>query len=306
MRIVYVGKHDQPHSNDDEGAITHALTELGHDVSRLREINGVNVNKIDGDFVLFHKWTDITTISRLKLPGVFWYFDLVDYPDPSLEKRNINRRKWMESVLSLPTIKLGFCTDGDFVEASQGMRVPLVTLRQGADERMVGKGTPGKCPTCDQCWVGLSILFTGTVNGGRERREYLSALKEKYGSRFRHVEDGTYQRGLADLVANSSLVLALPPVTDGYWSNRVYNALGFGAFMLHPYSTALSTQYHGNDDIVYYRGLDDLLVKIDEWLLKPAEMRRIGDRALAKTKERHLYHHRCEELIRVVKERGIA
>lgn len=294
MRIGYVAKHDSG-GNDDEGAITYALEKLGHTVLRLQEARGYRADRLDCDFILFHKWSDTSAMKRCKVPLVFWYFDLVDFPDPTLAERCKKRREWMEHVM--PCVHLGFCTDGDWVERDRTGK--LVTLRQGADERVVGLGErePGYKEAYD-------TLFTGIrAGGGSKRVSFVDEIQRTYGDRFYHVTKGVHGRELANLIASSKIVVAPDgPVTDRYWSNRVYNALGFGAFLLHPYCEELLKEYEG-DGMLLYRTREQLHRMIANALAYPSDRKDIAGRGLKITQERFLYRHRCEELIRIVKER---
>lgn len=292
MRIGYIAKHDSG-GNDDEGAITHALCALGHDVQRLREYKGHKAETIDCDFYLFHHWSDFRTLGQLTRPKVFWYFDLVYTPDTSLAVRCQHRINWMRDVM--PLADLGFCTDGDWVEQTPG---PLRLLRQGADERVMGRGA--------EVEEERGILLTGIKNGGKLRSSFVNEMTERWKEQFTHIERGVYRRDLADLIARHKIVVAPDgPITDLYWSNRVYNVLGFGGFLLHPWCAGLANEYKDGEEIVYYRSRDDLHDKIAYYLDRPNERRAISSNGLCRTLREHTYRHRCERLIQVVKERPL-
>lgn len=287
MKIVYVANHDQPNA-DDEGAIYHVLTDLGHEVTRIREFKGYTARRIPCDFVLFHKWVDYAAIRDLKLAGkrlAFWYFDLVDYPDPEIAERCARRREWMRQVL--PWVDVGFCTDGDWVKTNP----KLVWLPQGADERVVG-GSPAEVQDID-------LLFVGTENGGEGRSSFVAEMRATYGKRFVHFPRGVYGRALADLVSRSKIVLCPDhPATDNYWSNRVYVMLGFGAFLLHPYCERLADQYRLGE--MFYRGREDLHRAIDRALQDSDYRLMLSREAHRLTIKSHLYRHRVIELLDVV------
>lgn len=306
MRIVYVGKHDQANSNDDEGAITHALQALGHDVQRVRESNGGKAYTVEGDFLLFHKWDDMMGLNRVRIPKVFWYFDLVNYPDPTIEGRNRTRRDWMARIV--PRVELGFCTDGDWAAADGSGK--LVWLTQGADERVMGYGAtkvhgPDHVSGGDGAEdEGAALLFTGTRRGGVGRMSWVDEMAVTYGRGFLHVPSGIHGREMADLIATCSMVLAPDsPVTDYYWSNRVYNVLGFGGFLLHPYAKALGAQYRNGRDLVFYQTRSELHELIRTYVKDPDGRRRISNSGLHWTRQHHTYRNRCATLIETVRNR---
>ena len=315
MRIVYVANHDSG-GNDDEGAISFALERLGHEVVRIKERKGYDARRLKADLCLFHKWDDPEALRGISYPKAFWYFDLVDFPqDPTLTRRCSQRVEWMSRII--PCVDLGFCTDGDWVERwnsalhpSSGL-IPdkLVWLPQGADERVTGLYTSD--PDSPQ---SSRILFTGIGKGGGVQREsFIAEMRATYGDRFYHVSRGVHREELGRLIANSSIVVAPDsPVTDRYWSNRVYNALGFGAFLLHPWCGDLSANYRvipdewGSDfecEAIAYGSRADLFEKIDKYLEMPTSRRRIASAGYERTIREHLYRHRCEQLVRTVKER---
>lgn len=294
MRIVHIGNHDQRNSNDDEGAITHALIALGHDVQRLNEKKGRMAGRLEPDLVLFHHWRDIAALSSLSCPKVFWYFDLVDWPDASIKGRCRERILWMRDVM--PHVQIGFCTDGDWVNRDTSSK--LVFLPQGADERLAGVSTSSRSTPCD-------ILFTGNnLRCGVERASFVEEMSSTYGERFRHVVGGLHQRDLADAISSAKMVVAPDaPVTDRYCSNRVYLTLGFGGFLLHSACAYLADHYRDGEEIAFYRSRQHLHELIRYFDSEPEARERIAAAGLRRTLAEHTYRHRCEAMMRIVQER---
>lgn len=303
MRILYVAKHGSGGS-DDEGAIGYALEQLGHKVVRLPETMDNPTKTFNfvggGDLVLFHKWDNSFRPPERKIPQVFWYFDLVQWYDPLLEVRCRQRVAWMNAAIK--HVEIGFCTDGDWV--AQDRTGKLVWLPQGADERVVGRAErPKDVPFSLK---RRRILFTGiSKGGGKGRVDFVDEMRKKYALAFTHLHRGCYRRDLAQMIATHD-VLVCPdsPTTDKYWSNRVYNAAGFGACILHPWcGETLNSQYQDEKEIRYYQSHLHLHALIEHYTSEPKEAIKLGQAALERTKKEHLYRHRCEEMLRVVKER---
>lgn len=292
MKIIYVAKHGCGY-NQDEDAIGYALERLGHEITRVQELKAHSMSGIlqEGDFLLFHHWNDFPTIRALDIKKVFWNFDLVFQDDPSLRARNQARINWMQTVTSF--VDLGFCSDGDWVHKDTTGK--LVRLTQGADERILGFGTERHCRH--------QILFTGTEKGGQGRLTFVKELQLNYKKRFLHAKN-CFREDLKDLIACSQVCVAPDaPITDHYWSNRVYVYQGFGALLLHPYSETLTHQYQPNTELVYYRDRPEFHNLIRHYIRHPEERRPIQEAALKRTEQEHLYRHRCEALIQTVKER---
>jgi hypothetical protein len=309
VKICYIAKHVQA-NNDDEGSITHALRSLGHEVTCVQEHPyksyrplarqgrvGCEYERTKGhDFALIHHhWSDVDDkdyaarrVAQASCPIVFWWFDLVDHPQ--MPGRWVSHIKWLSSVTST-----GFCTDGCVKEFG------LHVLRQGADARIAGRHPPAR----DR----VPILFAGMCRpaGQPGRWQQIQMLQQVYGQQFvlKHSPQAgwVYREKFARLIAHTDIVLApMDPTKPNYWSNRVYVVSGFGGFLLHPYCEDLTTEYVDGEEIVMYHDQEDLMAKIDYYLPRPEERRRISENALRRTLAEHTYTHRCRELIRVVEE----
>ena len=321
MKILFVAKHNSG-DNDDEGAVTYALRQLGHEVTTVHELRRHRSMEEEAmlrqsssfDLCLFFKWDDREAIKAVKCPKAFWYFDMVESVDNdlTLNKRSQYRVEWMRNVI--PQCLVGFCTDGDWVDKWNPSRLTynpitdkgfnqLVQLMQGADERYVGLGKP--IPD----YKGGEILFTGMVNHGQKRAAHVAHLRERYGDRFTVLGDGgprhrLHGRALADLFASVKVVVAPNgPNTDRYWSNRVYLTTGLGGLLLHPFCEGLLKHYT-TTDITYYPSTEVLDHIIDEVCSMPdADRLRVRKNGLEAAIDRNLYRHRCEELIKEVEAR---
>ena len=298
MKIIYVAKHNSG-DNNDEDAIVHALVNLGHNVVPIKEAHGSVALRLKGDFLLFHKWEDYESISKINIPKVFWYFDLVHSDDPIfVEKRNSVRLDWIQAITGL--VDLGFCTDGDWV--AQDKTGKLVHLLQGADERFVG---PGRANSVEVA----PIVFTGLVENGLRRMRHVEELREHFGSLFDVVGDGgrrsrRHGKALADLFASTKIAIAPDgPNTDRYWSNRVYLTLGLHGFLIHPYCQLLTEHYQPDTELAYYSSHEELIDKVNYFLMHEEERTKLRQAGYEKTLQCHLYRHRCERLIEIVKER---
>jgi hypothetical protein len=291
VRVVYVAKHGCG-DNDDEGAIAHALRELGHDAVLVDERTTMSRAAVPaGDLLLFHKWARVDLLRRLAVPRVFWYFDLVESSDPALMQRSRARTSWMQQVL--PCCTTAFCTDGDWAA-----KAGLYHLMQGADERYAGFGTPSG--------VHVPLLFTGTKHHGRAREAHIAQLKALYGAKLLCIGDTSprlHGRALADAFASCDIAVAPDsPCSDRYWSNRVYLTLSLGGFLLHPRCAMLAEHYVEREELVMYRDRLHLVACIEFYLQHPALRANIARRGYERTIREHLYRHRVAELLKAAQE----
>ncbi len=313
MKVLYVANHGQTRSNDDEGSIADAFVRLGHKVECLPETDSplsdwvMEAMSREFDMLLFHKWCNANTLQQLKLPKVFWYFDLVNWPgDPTIRARCKTRIDWMSTMI--PIVDAGFCTDGTWVEKANAypeVANKLIWLTQGADQRIATR-------------LGFDVhkrhglLFTGIKRqGGLGRLSFVENIHDTYGEadkggEFKHISTGCYGKTLLHEMAKAQIILAPDsPVTNNYWSNRVYITLGFGGFILHPYCSELAKQYQDGMEIVFYHNRDELHKLILYYLENPAEAQAIAKAGYERTKKEHLYVHRVESLIKTLTDRRI-
>lgn len=309
MKILYIAKHNSG-GNDDEGAIAYALRKLGHEVYCWQESEAQRVVPMHSDFVLFHHWNNVDAIKRLRFPKVFWCFDLIHWPgDPSMAKRNNDRVLWAGTMTG--QVVIGFMTDGDWVAEDRTGK--LYWLPQGADERpeltynaitmRPGPDDPkdpsAKFLTATE--VTTDILFVGGVDYGRAG--FITEMQTKYGEGFRYIKSGCYGPALEYEIRRAKIVVAPDtPVTDRYWSNRIYNVLKHGGFLLHPYSKGLVEQF--GDSVEWYESRAQLH-RLIGWALGLSDdpRRRHVQRTQEILNAKHLYRHRCEQLCGIVKEK---
>lgn len=293
MRIAYIANHGQDRSSDDEGAIAHALAVLGHDVTTIREESGADVLswKYAPDLVLFHKWYDLETLT--KLSGVcktaVWYFDRVQDPDPKAQPSCRTRTARLRQVM--PRVTHSFFTDGDWVANE---KVPNSSvLRQGFDERLYFP------PKHDL--RANTVLFTGNNRWSAGRKAFVELLHAKFGKRLIHIDSGLYREGLRTLIQRSAVVVAPDsPGSDRYWSNRIYNVLGSGGCLLHPAWAGVSADYSPGVDFMGYLNRDAMVSTAFRLLNLPKLREETAQRGYLSTMNRNLYRHRVEQLLQTV------
>lgn len=293
MKIAYVGKHGSG-GNDDELIVADALYRLGYRISTLGEEEASRtLKRLEKryDFVLCHKWQDIGTISSLDIPVFYWNFDLVTYQDPALERRNRLRAHWMGGMMEFCTF--GFMSDGCWAKKypSKCMHLP-----QGSDQRLLPQ-TLNPSPE-------KKILFTGiSLGGGVGRVRFVEEMSRVYGEEFSHLKN-VYKEDLAREIQNHKFVVCPDhPIYPDYCSNRVYVALGYGGFVLHPRCAYLEEEFRNGRDLVYYESMEHLHYLVRMYSEDPGEMLRIKTNGLNKVREKYTYYHRVATMMQVIKQK---
>ncbi len=291
MNILYLAKHYQ-NNNDDEGSIYDSLIKLGSNVDRFNItnftndyliLNSINIKKYD--FILFHKLS-YDYIDYLKqYRTVCWFFDAIgkgfSFNDDYAEyiKNNIN---------------LCLFTDGDFVNNNNNNNIRL--LRQGLDSNY------DYCTPSINNDSKIDILFIGTVgqDGYSEREAYITKLEKDYDNFICHDKYNIFKENLTFVINRTKIMLAMPPVTNNYWSNRVYLLCGRGAFLIHPYASSLEKEFNGN--LPMYKSYDELKEKINYYINNENERNDIKKITQSIVLENHCYYHRCKQLIEIYNE----
>jgi hypothetical protein len=308
MKILYLGSFGKPY--DTEKYIADSLEFLGHTVERLHVSEytetqiGQIADSIKPDFILLSKgWPKgegmgyAPFMKTLPYPKVSWFFDLV-WPLPSCRKALIYNHPIFSADIT-------FTTDGGSQEEFRKHGINHHVLRQGIYEPEAVRGKPRDEFKYDVVFVGGS-RFHGVV-GWNHRKELIRFLERAYGNRFKQFgqenENEIRNLELNDLYASAKVVVGDTVYSPQYWSNRLYESLGRGAFLIFPMVDGLEQEFEPYEHFIpyYYGQYAELKDKIEFFLAHPKERKRIQDAGFAYCKAHHTYTKRCEQLIREVK-----
>ena len=143
------------------------------------------------------------------------------------------------------------------------------------------------------------------------RRRLIDFLRASYGSAFiKHGQPETSIRGheLNQLYASVKVIvgdsLCVGFDHPYYWSDRVYETLGRGGFLIHPYVFGLEEELVDRQHIVYYRFGDfaGLRRLIDYYLVHDDERETIRAAGHERVKERATYRERMRQLLATLAE----
>jgi len=111
---------------------------------------------------------------------------------------------------------------------------------------------------------------------------------------------------LNDLYASATVVVGdslCPGFTkDHYWSDRVYETLGRGGFLIHPYIKGLGEEFTDGEQLRFYefndwKGLDAL---INHYREHPDEAKAIAARGQDFVRENCTYHQRLAQALNIM------
>lgn len=154
------------------------------------------------------------------------------------------------------------------------------------------------------------IIFVGSKGYHPEwsyRPKLINWLKQTYGDRFKHFGgDGLgVKRGaeLNQLYADSKIVigdtLCINYDYPYYWSDRVYETLGRGGFIIHPFIKGMEEHFTDKKHLQFYNynDFDALKSLIDYYLMNYAEREQIRQQGHAHVKQNHTYLNRWIQIL---------
>lgn len=297
MKIVYIAKFKKIW---DEEIIAEAFEYNGVKVIRMEDSGIKNDDYIEKikeekpDLVLFAKIrvmeNSLDLINRIKKLGIktaSWTFDLlIGHPPREII---IDKLNWLKCDYV-------FLTDGGHTKEYKKKGINKITIRQGIPERfnyiaMKDKGE-------------YDIVFVGTLNPTYPyRQRMLKFLQDTYKNKFKWYGKGNSEeiRGddLNKLYANSKIIIGDSMYSDNYWSNRIYEVLGRGGFLITPKVKGLEKEFDYYKEMIPYNINDftGLKEKIDYFLNRTEQREKIAKAGFLKVKNNYLYKHRVKELL---------
>lgn len=159
------------------------------------------------------------------------------------------------------------------------------------------------------------VLFVGSKKYHSEwpyRTKLVEWLEDTYGNKFKHYGNGGIEsiRGmrLNKLYWSTKVVvgdtLCLNFNYPDYWSDRIYETLGRGGFLIHPYITGIEKEFVDKKHVVFYEygNFDQLKELIDYYLTHDEERELIRETGHELVKNNYTYRHRWQHIL---KELGI-
>lgn len=285
MKIFYIGKFLKPWAT--ESYVAHALQERGAEVFKREYTETMTlsnlisqVEKHQPDFVLFSKVTSPVFkdfIDWCKASGILtvtWLWDLYWGYRPAAPVQF--------------TADMLFTTDGGHEDRWETIGANHKVLRQGIHEpeHVIYPFNPSH-----------NLAFVGLPDYYARRRELTRWLKRTYSS---SIQWHNTTRGLAlnRLLSETKIIVGDSYPSPKYWSNRVYEILGRGGFLLFPETEGLEEEFtDGVHYVSYKRGdYEHLRNRISYYLSHDDEREQIRQEGFKKCGE-YTYTSRVRELL---------
>jgi len=301
-KIFYIGSFDKLW---DEEGIAQALETLGCKVVRFNASNfrftefrhafntaqpevimwaKLNIDPTIKDYFL--KWVKEQKVKTVcYMPDLYW---------------GLTRQWKAQRRDSLFQADYVFSPDGGHDELWQKAGVNHHLLRQGIakDFAYVAKPEPK---------YAFDVVFVGSLNPEYPyRTRLIEWLRQKYAGQFKWFgkADSDEIRGheLNKLYASSKVIIGESVYSPYYWSNRIYETIGRGGFMVHPVIPGLDQEYKPYEHYIPYQHNDfqSLREIIDYYLTHDSERRVIADAGSLYTQANFTLEQRCKSLLNYI------
>jgi len=300
--------------------ITESLREQGHEVDVFNESSLITKQviaitkkkkynfllteeaRLKGDFTNDEKGNrDVlqqafkSVIESVKIPIVAWLTNIFF---------GVMRREIQIKTNPIFKASIVFTTDGGHDKEFKEAGVNHKLLRQGIYE-------PEAYISHERYDTNAQIGFIGAIyeNIWPYRQQLVNFLKTTYKDHFRHFgERGDIRHDpLNKLVSTLKIVVGDSVQSPYYWSNRIYEMLGRGAFLIHPMIKGLDKEFIPYKHFIPYQYGDfkGLKEKIDYFLHKDEEREKIRRAGFEYCKKYHTYQIRTKQLIETLENEGI-
>lgn len=329
MTIAYVGNFTQPHCTEVHLAAT--LEDLGHAVMRLQEdaytptelANILDQAKLDL-FLYTRTWGKTVTLEHLellrqrKIPSASYHLDLYI----GLSRKWLHEGKPLDQVLETdPFWRTDFVFTPDGDPESQE-----VFERHGVKHHYMKPGVfASECYIPTLAESKYDVIFVGggdrvgSPNGYGHpewpyRDQLMTWLYDTYGERFKkfgHPQPTIRNDTLNQLYTNTKVVVGDSVCLDFkhtyYWSDRVYETLGRGGFLIHPYIKGLEEEFTDRETIVFYEynNWGQLKELIDYYLKDDSAREKIRLAGHELVKNNYTYRHRLKQMFVIIGSAGV-
>jgi len=108
---------------------------------------------------------------------------------------------------------------------------------------------------------------------------------------------------LAKVYHNTKVVIGDCVPSDSYWSNRVYETLGRGSFLLHPAVPGIEKEFIDKEHLALFErdNFEDLKEKIDFYLANDSIRNTIANNGYLEVSQKHTLQDRAKQILEILK-----
>ena len=309
-KITFLGNFRVDYSSESHHLKT--LESLGHDVVKLQESEATSEdvfnNAINSDLFVWvhtHGWSTpgrltmqdmLIELKKHKVPSMTYHLDLW---------LGLNRQKDLLRKPVYQFIDHFFTVDSKMAD--------WFNTKTSVKGHYLPAGVYDKECSYTPATAKEEVIFVGSKTYHPEwpyRPKLINFLSQTYGARFNlYGREGLgVVRGqdLNNLYASTKVVVGdtLCPNFEypNYWSDRIYETLGRGGFLIHPYIPGLEKEFENKKHLVFYEynNLDQLKQLIDYYLEHEEEREEIRKSGHELVKNNYTYKNRWEHILKEI------
>lgn len=307
-KITFLGNFRVDYTSESHHAKT--LESLGHEVIRLQESETTSEvvleNAKQSDLFIWihtHGWPTpgrftmqdvLLKLKRYQIPSMTYHLDLWF---------GLSRQRDLRTKPVYKYIDHFFTVDRKMAD--------WFNTRTTVNGHYLPAGVYDKECTYTPSKLKEEVIFVGSKTYHAEwpyRPKLINFLSKTYGARFNlYGKEGLgVVRGqdLNNLYASTKVVVGdtLCPNFDypDYWSDRIYETLGRGGFLIHPYIPGLEKEFEDKKHVVFYEynNLDQLKQLIDYYLEHEEEREEIRKSGHDMVKTNYTYKNRWQHILK--------
>ncbi len=305
--IVFLGNFRVDYTSESHHA--KSLEELGHNVIRMQESEArsedILAACVSSDLFIWihtHGWETqgkismeklLQTLKTLSIPSMTYHLDLWF---------GLQRQKDLESFPVYKMIDHFFTVDSQMAN--------WFNEKTEVKGHYLPAGVFGPECTIRDVTKKHDVLFVGSKKYHSEwpyRPKLIDWLDKTYGNRFEHYGNGGVRsiRGLDlnKLYWSTKVVVGDTLCIDfnypDYWSDRIYETLGRGGFLIHPYVPGLEKEFTDREHVVFYEynNFEQLQQLIDYYIENDDEREKIRLAGHSLVKSNYTYKHRWQKIL---------
>lgn len=310
MNIVFLGNFRVDYTSESHHA--NSLEELGHNVIRLQESDAKSQDIlsacVNSDLFIWihtHGWNTpgkitmeklLETLKTLSIPSMTYHLDLWF---------GLQREKDLESFPVYKMIDYFFTVDKKMAN--------WFNNNTAVKGHYISAGVFGPECIIRDVTKKHDVIFVGSSKYHPEwpyRSKLINWLDVTYGNRFEHYGNGgvKYVRGLDlnKLYWSTKVVVGDTLCIDfkypDYWSDRIYETLGRGGFLIHPYIKGLENEFKDKEHVVFYEygNFKQLQELIDYYIEHDDEREKIRLAGHKLVKSKYTYKHRWQHILKEI------
>ena len=310
-KIVFLGNFRVDYSSETHHANT--LESLGHKVIRMQESEAkseeILKHAIDSDLFIWihtHGWRTpgkyemgqvLRTLADYKIPTMTYHLDLWF---------GLQRQRDLDNH---PVYKY----IGHFFTVDKKMS-DWFNQKTNVKGHYIPAGVYDKECIIKQVELKNDVIFVGSKKYHSEwkyRPQLIDWLEDTYKERFQHYGMGGLPsiRGtkLNKLYWSTKIVvgdtLCINFKYPDYWSDRVYETMGRGGFIIHPYVQGMEREFEDKKHLVFYEygNFNQLKELIDYYLEHDEEREAIRKAGHELVKSKYTYRNRWEQILKELK-----